>query len=140
MADGIPVVGHAKGLIHYACGDEEGGDRAMRSCTRSSGVIAGGVAGFFMGGPVGAVGGGIAAGVSMDSIATAVTDRPSGYIAAVEAVQKNPSPGGIFDLVAMPVFDGMAGYSAGQSFNEIVHAGKFDEQQFSKLNNIYVIL
>jgi hypothetical protein len=26
FADGIPIVGHVKGAIHYTCGDKEGGD------------------------------------------------------------------------------------------------------------------
>ncbi|CAF1354106.1 unnamed protein product, partial [Didymodactylos carnosus] len=35
FADAIPVVGHAKGLVHYAVGDEKGGDRAMKSSTQT---------------------------------------------------------------------------------------------------------
>jgi hypothetical protein len=30
LVDLVPVVGHVKGGIHYACGDQEGGDAAMR--------------------------------------------------------------------------------------------------------------
>ncbi len=39
MADGVPIVGHAKGLVHYALGDDEGGHRAMRSSTRTCGMF-----------------------------------------------------------------------------------------------------
>ena len=35
FADKLPVVGHVKGGIHYACGDREGGDKAMMHATRS---------------------------------------------------------------------------------------------------------
>ena len=34
FADRIPVVGHVKGGIHYACGDRDGGDKAMMRATR----------------------------------------------------------------------------------------------------------
>ena len=34
FADKVPVVGHIKGGIHYACGDKEGGDKAMMHATR----------------------------------------------------------------------------------------------------------
>jgi hypothetical protein len=62
LADGIPFVGHAKGLIHYAVGDVEGGDKAMKSSSRTTGVMLGGAGGFLTEGPVGAVAGGIEAG------------------------------------------------------------------------------
>ena len=41
--DSIPVVGHVKGGIYYVCGDTEGGDKAMKSSSRTTGVIGGGV-------------------------------------------------------------------------------------------------
>lgn len=54
-ADGIPVVGHAKGLVHYAVGDTEGGNSAMKSAIRTTGTMAAGAGGFLVGGPVGAI-------------------------------------------------------------------------------------
>ena len=39
VADGVPVVGHVKGVIHYAVGDTEGGHQAMRSSTRTCGML-----------------------------------------------------------------------------------------------------
>lgn len=39
VADGVPVVGHVKGAIHYAVGDSDGGARAMRSATRTTGIF-----------------------------------------------------------------------------------------------------
>jgi hypothetical protein len=127
-ADGIPVVGHAKGLVHYIAGDTEGGNKAMKCATRSTAVIGGGIGGFVVGGPVGAVAAGIGAGAAMDTTTTVVESAirdeysPSGYLAAIENAIKNPSAGGIFDLAVMPVFDGLAGYSAGQAYNKISNA------------------
>jgi hypothetical protein len=37
MIDGIPVAGHVKGAIHYACGDKAGGHQAMKSSSRTIG-------------------------------------------------------------------------------------------------------
>ena len=33
----IPVVGHGKGIIHYACGYKIGGDQAMKRASRTVG-------------------------------------------------------------------------------------------------------
>ena len=72
LADAIPGVGHVKGGIHYAVGDTEGGDRAMKSSSHTLGVMGGGVAGFVVGGPVGAIAGGVAGGAAMDTVTTVV--------------------------------------------------------------------
>ena len=114
FADGVPVVGHVKGGIHYACGDKEGGDSAMKSASRPVGVIGGGVAGGLVGGPAGAVAGAIAGGVAMDGITTGVDSavhneyRPSGQVAAVtNMVKGEASAGDVFDSAAVLVFDGV---------------------------------
>lgn len=120
MADGIPGLGHAKGVMHYARGDKEGGDQAMKSASRTTGVMACGAGGFLLGGPAGAMAGGIYGGALMDATTTAVDSamhdesRPAGYFAAVENTIKNPNSGDIFDSAFMPVADGLAGYSAGK--------------------------
>ncbi|CAG0902771.1 unnamed protein product [Darwinula stevensoni] len=100
----------------------------MKTATRSTAVIGGGIGGFVVGGPVGAVAGGISAGAAMDTTTTVVESAirdeysPSGYLAAIDNTVKNPNPGDIFDLAVMPVFDGLAGYSAGQAYNKITTA------------------
>lgn len=43
-------VGHIKGGVHYAMGDNEKGDDAMKSASRSTGVVLGGIGGFAAGG------------------------------------------------------------------------------------------
>ncbi|KAJ6648666.1 Xanthine dehydrogenase, partial [Pseudolycoriella hygida] len=111
--DGIPVAGHIKGGIHYMVGDEEGGNKAMKSATRTTGVVAGGVGGFFLGGPLGAAAGGMYGGALTDVTTSLVTNEPSGYVAAIENAVNNPNPGDIFDLCLMPVADGLTGYTAG---------------------------
>lgn len=58
MVDSVPVVGHVKGTVHYICGDKDRGDNAMKAASHTTGVIGEGVAGFLIGGPVGAAAGG----------------------------------------------------------------------------------
>lgn len=48
-----------KGTIQYVCGNKEGGDRAMKSASRTAAVIGGGIAGGLVGGPAGDVAGGL---------------------------------------------------------------------------------
>ena len=79
-ADSLPVVGHIKGGIHYAIGDTEKGDQAMKASSRTVGVFSGGAAGFLVGGPVGAVAGGVMGGASMDGITTAIDSNVHGQI------------------------------------------------------------
>ena len=118
--DGTPALGHLKGGIHYLANDREGGDKAMKAASRTTGVMAGGVAGFCVGGPGGAVAGGIAGGAVMDGITTGVDSlvhgeyRPDGTVANVTALVENPKdPGQWYDTVTAPAFDGLTGMSAG---------------------------
>lgn len=37
MVNGIPVVGHMKGAVHYSLGDKNGGHQAMKDASRSVG-------------------------------------------------------------------------------------------------------
>jgi hypothetical protein len=122
VIDGVPLVGHAKGGIHYALGDREGGDNAMKSASRTTGVIGGGVGGFLLGGPLGAVAGGIGGGLAMDGITTGVESAihneymPNGTIASVTNMVTGKSEslsGDIFDLTFGVSMDGVTGYYAG---------------------------
>lgn len=60
----------------------------MKSSTHGAAVLGGGVAGFCVGGPVGAVAGGVAAGTVCDGTITLVTDKPYGFAENVENLQK----------------------------------------------------
>lgn len=128
--DGIPIVGHAKAVIHYACDDTEGGDRAMMSATRTTQVMAAGAVGFLAGGPVGAVAGGVVGGVTFDTNVTIIDSafhneyRPSGTIGALDNVLKNPNAGDIFDTCFIFVSDGLNGYSGGRLVNAIARGSK----------------
>ena len=66
FVDGVPIVGHVKGVVHYACDDKDGGDRAMKRSSRTTAVIVGGAGGFVIGGPVGGFFGGVAGGLTAD--------------------------------------------------------------------------
>lgn len=52
LADGIPVVGHVKGIVHYATGDQTKGDNCMKAASKSTLVLAAGVATGGLGGGV----------------------------------------------------------------------------------------
>ncbi|GMS96339.1 hypothetical protein PENTCL1PPCAC_18514 [Pristionchus entomophagus] len=125
FTDGIPVVGHVKGGIHALAGDSEGAKAAVKSANRSIGVVGGGAVGFIAGGFPGAIAGGIAGGAAMDGLQTGISSafhkefRPAGSIAAVKQAIDNPTGGSVFDAVAVPVFDGVAGYGAGQLTSQI---------------------
>lgn len=43
ITNSIPLVGHTKGLLHYACNDVEGGQEAIQSANRSTAAVAEGV-------------------------------------------------------------------------------------------------
>jgi hypothetical protein len=54
LLDLIPGVGHTKAIVHYACGDKEGANKAWTSATRTVAVLGAGVIGHAVAGPVGA--------------------------------------------------------------------------------------
>ena len=120
LADAIPVVGHVKGGIHYAVGDTEGGDRAMKSSSRTVGVMGGGVVGLVVGGPVGAIAGGVAGGAAVDTVTTIVDSnvhgeyRPSGMVGSIEQLTEAPEDvGPCFDTDGTVALDGVTGLAAG---------------------------
>ncbi|XP_066975328.1 uncharacterized protein [Macrobrachium rosenbergii] len=116
LVDSVPLVGHLKGGIHYACGDKNRGDVAMKASSHTSAAIAGGIGGFFVGGPVGATLGGMAAGSAMDSIITlsefGVSRRfkPEGIL---KPLSDPKNPGKWVDAVAGVIVDGILGKGAG---------------------------
>lgn len=131
IANAIPVVGHVKGVVHYACGDHKGGEAAMIASSRTVGVVGGAVGGavggFFCGGPVGAVVGGAAGGVGggagMDTITTGINSAikgefvPAGQISGWTKAINNENPqellDGLFCLSATPIADAAVGASVG---------------------------
>lgn len=95
----------------------------MKASSRTCGVIAGGTAGFLVGGPIGAVTGGVLAGTAIDGITTGVESAinheytPSGNIAMVTKIvngETDSVSGDIFDMSFGIVMDGMTGYVSGK--------------------------
>ena len=121
LVNGAPLVGHAKGVVHYVCGDREGGDRAMKSASRTTGVIMGATAGFMMGGPAGAAAGGVVGGAVTDGITTGVDSavhnefRPAGIVGQATNLHSNPrDPGQWVDVAGTVTFDALTGYGQGE--------------------------
>ena len=123
-ADGMPGVGHAKGAIHYLSGDKEGGDKAMKAASRTTGVVLGGLAGA-VGGPAGVVAGGIAGGAAMDGVTTGVESAikneysPNGQIQGwtnfVNGCSEGKAQaviGGVVTLAITPAFDALTAHGA----------------------------
>ncbi|XP_068241205.1 uncharacterized protein [Palaemon carinicauda] len=116
FVDSVPLVGHLKGGIHYARGDRNRGDVAMKASSHTSAAIVGGIGGFFVGGPLGATLGGMAAGTAMDSIITlsefGVSRRykPEGIL---KPLSDPRNPGKWVDAVAGVIVDGILGKGAG---------------------------
>jgi hypothetical protein len=129
-ADGLPVVGHLKGGIHHECGDHEGGDKAMKAASRTTGMVGGAVGGFCVAGPVGAAAGGVAGGAAMDGAITGVDSArrrkftPYGQVAAWTKVATADNAqdriDGIVSGVAAPVTDAFAGYQVGRTTAAVV--------------------
>jgi hypothetical protein len=129
VLDSTPVVGHVKGLVHYAFEDEDGGNRAMKAATRTTLVMGAGAVGMLAGGPVGAVVAGIDAGLATDLTYMVAEEKPNGALCTaidVLANQESPDSGQVFDALfgatAGVAMDGVAGYGGGKVAKE-VHAG-----------------
>jgi len=119
VADNIPVVGHIKGTVHYISGDQEAGDKAMKDSSRATAVTAGGIGGFCVAGPVGAVAGGLGAGAAVDTAITGVDSavhgkyRPHGNIKNVGNIVNDPSDVSAWADLGMDVAGDMAGGTGG---------------------------
>ncbi|VDH89956.1 Hypothetical predicted protein [Mytilus galloprovincialis] len=121
VLDSIPIVGHLKGLVHYALKDRERGDRAMKAASRTAATLFGATVGFALGGPPGAVAGGVSGGILADGITTGLVSsycweyKPSGFIKEVTDVYNDPKNGGKwFDAVFTILGDGLTGYFMGK--------------------------
>ena len=90
VADNTPVIGHAKGVVHYTLGDTEHGSKCIKGSTRSAavlgaGALSGGLGlGVAAGGASGALGG-----VTYDAAVTVIENRPYGVHKAVDKAVKS---------------------------------------------------
>ncbi|KAL4480053.1 hypothetical protein ABPG74_020569 [Tetrahymena malaccensis] len=117
LADGLPIVGHAKGAIHLIAGDKEKGFQALKAASRSVGVIGGAL----VGGPAGAISGGIA----MDALITGAdslvnnTYKPSGIVQfGTNMLNQDTNAGEIFDNIAGIFLDGVGGKGVKKSIRK----------------------
>lgn len=110
IVDSTPVVGHVKGIVHYAQGDAEKGDACMISASRTTAVT---VATVFTAGSGALVCGltAASAGLGTDIVTTTVDSavkkefRPAGFCAAVNRAVETKDPNDVFSAVALPVCD-----------------------------------
>ena len=123
VVEGTPIVGHALGAGYYIAGKREWGDYAMKSASRTTGVIGGGVAGFFIGGPVGSYIGGISGGLTMDGITTAVETAihkefvPHGILIPFNDPK---NPGKWVDSACFILLDSLVGRASGKVTAKII--------------------
>ena len=119
MAEGVPVLGHAKGLGHYVCGDVEGGKKAMVAATRTTAVMVAGAGGSIVADPVGAVAAGVATGAAWDVTAAVVTDGEE--VNGVAKIIENPKDvGAYWEAAVVVVCDGLSGHAGGKIAEQAV--------------------
>ena len=143
FVDAVPVAGHIKGGCHYAWGDTEGGDNAMKAASRTTGAIVGGAGGFLVAGPPGAVAGGIAGAATMDGVTTGIDSavhgefRPAGFVQQGANIAENPTDAGIwFDTGFMVVGDGLTGLAAGNFINQRNVRKQFEAKRQPLIENV----
>ncbi|CAF1357907.1 unnamed protein product [Rotaria sordida] len=133
MANSTPVLGHVKGAITAIAGDERKGEEIMKQATRSTLVVGAGVGGFIGGGPVGAFVFSAEVGTLWD-VTRAATGGPANGVAKLVVAMRDDedlSPGEIFDCVATPVVDGVAGVAAGKMADSLYKNNKKNQERAS---------
>ena len=96
VVDSTPVVGHAKGVVHYMVGDTEHGHNCMKGATRAvavvgAGMLTGGVGGGAVLGGMAAVSGGVAYDATVSAIESEVKhkDCPYGVFKSIGHIKKS---------------------------------------------------
>jgi len=144
ITNSVPGVGHIKGSIHYYYGDRDSGDEAMKSSSRTVGVIIGAVVGLAVG-PAGAISGGIIGGQSMNGIITACDSKvhgkykPYGAIPNLYYSENSDKVGVALGLVLEIGGDALLGKAVSSYYdsylntsNEITEVNNVDLKQQSK--------
>lgn len=90
MLDFYPVVSQIKGIVHFACGDNEKGCKSLTSSIRTIAVLGAGAMGEKAAGPAGVVVAAVGAGIFYDSLAADKSDGGQ-TIKGVMKIVNNPS-------------------------------------------------
>lgn len=121
LINSTPLVGHAKGIIHFIMGDHKKGEECMISASRTTAVI-GAIAFTKWAGAVVCGAAAVGAGVMADGATTGIYSlvkreyQPAGLIAAVtNAVESGGNAVDVFNCVAIPAGDFVAGAIGGRA-------------------------
>uniref|UniRef100_A0A7E4V2T8 PX domain-containing protein n=1 Tax=Panagrellus redivivus TaxID=6233 RepID=A0A7E4V2T8_PANRE len=109
LINGIPIVGHVKGVVHFARHDPDGGKRALSAATRSLIVVGSGFSAKQVGGVIGAAGAGLFAGVGYDFFVSMFNEKPFGFFAVLKNANNNPSNQNVFAAAVIPLGDAIGG-------------------------------
>jgi len=124
LANGIPILGHAKSAVHYSLGQKEESLAAAKAATRTTAVVVGGLGGFCVANIPGAVAGAVSAGAAADVTTSVAESRakgyyvPSGAIVPLEAFIDAEGPkkaGPCVDVVVVLVGDALIGFMVGRA-------------------------
>lgn len=118
LVDGLPLVGHAKGVYHLLTDEAERGWEVIKSATSSAGTMIGAVTS----GPVGAVGGHVLTDLLISGVDAAIKGNKTQSHGIVSYVRNfdQMDAGGHFDSIAGLALDA-AGVKVGKS-----KSGKYD--------------
>lgn len=127
LAGGLPVVGQVLAAVELGLGNKEKAEEYLESSYRTCAVLCGTI----VGGPIGAIAGGMAMDALQTGIASAITQdyHPTGLILGVTESIKSGDVGVMFDTAITPALDYYMGKStskarAGVRVNEVIVAEK----------------
>uniref|UniRef100_A0A914PCG4 Uncharacterized protein n=1 Tax=Panagrolaimus davidi TaxID=227884 RepID=A0A914PCG4_9BILA len=130
IIDGIPILGHIKGIYHYSKNDLVNGKQTISAATRSLVVVVGGVGGRRReaGGWIGAAGASLLSGTGYDFFVSMLNEKPYGFFAVLKDATNNPSAKAIFATIIIPIADALTGSltsSISPSLMQPIDAAKF---------------
>ena len=109
IVDGIPILGHIKGIYHYSKKDLKNGKQTISAATRSLVVVVGGIGGREVGGLMGAAGASLLSGTGYDFFVSMLNEKPYGFFAVLKDATNNPSAKTFFATVIIPIADALTG-------------------------------
>ncbi|CAL4110425.1 unnamed protein product, partial [Meganyctiphanes norvegica] len=112
ILNGIPVIGHVKGGMHYALKDRKAGTASIKAANHTTAAITGGALGFMAAGPGGAIVGGIIGGTAADTVTTSIQYKATGKYrpeGILQPLSDPKNPGKWVDGVTGVLLDGISG-------------------------------